>query len=144
MLSDKFYEHSSGSLVDESCMGMARHMARVVGWYTQGGFDDDCGHHHPSGLHYNWTILSVLNENEQGTGEVRYTRCFDAIRVEVSKVSRHLPRPGSSGGLCGCHWHGKQGWILLLGCRPERTHGRRRRWRRGGPRAVDAVHDPIL
>jgi len=105
MLSDKFYEHSSGSLVDESCMGMARHMARVVGWYTMGGFDDDCGHHHPSGLHYNWTILSVLNENEQGTGEVRYTRCFDAIRAEVSKVSRRrLPRSGSSGGLCGCHW----------------------------------------
>ena len=104
-VSDKFYEHSSGSLVDESCMGMARHMARVVGWFTQGGFDDDCGHHHPSGLHYNWTILSVLNENEQGTGEVRYTRCFDAIRAEVSKVSRRrLPRFGSSGGLCGCHW----------------------------------------
>ena len=27
-------------------MGMARHMARVVGWFTMGGFDDDCGHHH--------------------------------------------------------------------------------------------------
>ena len=61
----KFYEHSSGSLVDETCMPMARHVARVVGWYTQGGFNDECGHYHASGLRYNWTILSVLNENEQ-------------------------------------------------------------------------------
>ena len=43
---------------------MARHIGRVVGWYTQGGFRDECGHWHDSGLHYDWYGLSILNEDE--------------------------------------------------------------------------------
>ena len=43
---------------------MADYMARIVEHYTQGGHHDSCGHFHPSGFHYNWTVLSVLNENE--------------------------------------------------------------------------------
>ena len=41
---------------------MARFAARFVGWYTSGGFVDECGAEHKSGFHYNWTYLSVLNE----------------------------------------------------------------------------------
>ena len=41
---------------------MARFAARFVGWYTAGGFVDECGAEHKSGFHYNWTYLSVLNE----------------------------------------------------------------------------------
>eukprot|EP01052_Picozoa_sp_SAG31_P051864 SAG31_NODE_12522_length_935_cov_1.325359_1_plen_265_part_01 len=92
----KFYEQGS-VLVDETCGQMARHMARIVGWYTAAGFHDECGHWHASGLRYNWTILSVLNENEHGTGEVRYTRCFDAIRSEVSRVNPTIQYAGPEG-----------------------------------------------
>ena len=92
----KFYEEGS-ALVDETCESMARHVARVVGWYTAGGFKDECGHHHASGLHYNWTILSILNENEHGTGQVRYTVCFDAIRYEVAKVNPTIEFAGPEG-----------------------------------------------
>jgi hypothetical protein len=92
----KFYEAGS-ALVDETCQSMARHVARVVGWYTAGGFRDECGHRHASGLHYNWTILSVLNENEHGTGQVRYITCFDAIRYQVAKVNPTIQYAGPEG-----------------------------------------------
>ena len=55
-----------GALVDPTCETMARHIGRVVGWYTRGGFTDDCGHWHHSGLHYEWYGLSILNEDEHG------------------------------------------------------------------------------
>jgi hypothetical protein len=29
-------------------------MGRLVGWYTNGGMHDECGHWHASGLHYQW------------------------------------------------------------------------------------------
>lgn len=41
---------------------MAAYMGRLVEHYTAGGHHDSCGHWHPSGFFYNWTILSVLNE----------------------------------------------------------------------------------
>ena len=53
-------------LVDPSCGQMARYFGRLVGWYTAGGFNDECGHWHASGLHYAWHGLSVLNEDEHG------------------------------------------------------------------------------
>ena len=31
-----------GVLADPSCGQMARYLARIVGWYTAGGFHDDC------------------------------------------------------------------------------------------------------
>ncbi len=49
-------------LVDETCGSMARYMGRLVGWYTAGGFTDECGHFHESGLHYSWYGVSILNE----------------------------------------------------------------------------------
>ena len=35
---------NGGALVDKSCQQMARYMGRLVGWYTAGGFEDECGH----------------------------------------------------------------------------------------------------
>lgn len=61
-----------------------------VGWYTAGGFHDECGHFHPSDFHYQWWGLSVLNEDEHGIkpgNGVAYTTCYDAIKVEVTKVN---------------------------------------------------------
>ena len=64
-----FNGYNRGSqLVNESCVEMAAYVARIVSHYTQGGHTDSCGHWHPSGFHYNWTVLSFLNEDEHGTG----------------------------------------------------------------------------
>ena len=69
-------------------------MARVVSHYTRGGHHDACGHWHPSGFRYNWTVLSVLNEDEHGTGQERYTRCFDAIRAAVERINGDIQLAG--------------------------------------------------
>ena len=91
----KFSAYNIGTeLVDETCVDMAKYMARLVGHYTQGGHNDTCGHWHPSGFFYNWTVLSVLNENEHNTGGVRYTTCFDAIREEVEKINTQITLAG--------------------------------------------------
>ena len=38
------------------CVEMGLYMGRVVSHYTAGGHRDSCGHWHPSGFHYNWTV----------------------------------------------------------------------------------------
>ena len=68
-----------------------------MGWYTQGGFADTCGHWHESGLRYPWELLSVLNEDEHGLKPglgLAYTACFDAIKAEVAKIHPTLPMIG--------------------------------------------------
>ena len=82
------------SLVNESCVPLAKYMARVVSHYTNGGHTDECGHWHPSGFHYDWAVLSVLNENEHNTGQSRYTICYDAIRTEVRKFNTRIQLAG--------------------------------------------------
>jgi len=81
-------------LKNETCSEMASYITRWVAHYTAGGHTDACGHHHPSGLYYNWTIVSILNENEHSTGGERYTRCWDAIRVAVEKVNPSITLEG--------------------------------------------------
>jgi len=81
---------NGGELVDKTCGQMARYMGRLVGWYTNGGYRDECGHWHASGLHYDWWGLSVLNEDEhhiEPDDGTAYTQCYDAIAKEVGKVN---------------------------------------------------------
>ena len=84
----------SSVLKDETCGELAAYMTRIVAHYTAGGHHDSCGHWHPSGFHYNWSVLSVLNENERNTMGPRYTRCFDAIREAVRPHHRVPPYLG--------------------------------------------------
>ena len=77
-------------LRDPSCGQIARYFGRAVGWYTRGGFVDECGHNHTSGLFYDWHGLSVFNEDEHGLepeGGIGYSRCFDAIAKEVQRIN---------------------------------------------------------
>ena len=75
------------ALVNESCSDMAGYMGRFVEHYTKGGHHDSCGHWHGAGFTYNWSIVSILNEDEHGTGGQRYTRCFDAVRKVVDQIN---------------------------------------------------------
>ena len=89
----KYYVVGGSPLLDVSCGEMARYAARWVGWYTKGGMVDECGKRHESGLYYPWKFLSVLNENEYYTppgNGVQYTTCWDAWKVEIAKVNRHI------------------------------------------------------
>jgi len=45
-----FYVVHGKPLKDPTCVQMAQYAARYVGWYTAGGFTDECGVFHSSGL----------------------------------------------------------------------------------------------
>jgi hypothetical protein len=105
----KEYEQG-GALVDTTCETMARHIGRIVGWYTLGGFEDECGHWHHSGFKYMWYGLSILNEDEHGIkpeGGVAYTTCYDAVRRQLLKINSSIipVGPEISGG---CSYPGGQ------------------------------------
>ena len=102
-----FEDYNFGTeLVDATCAPMGAFMARIVSHYTRGGHHDDCGHWHPSGFFYNWTVLSVLNENERNIGQAQYTTCFDAIRAAVEKVNDEIQLAGPETVM----WNGGDGY----------------------------------
>jgi len=84
------WDYQQGSeLVDPSGQQVAAYFARVVAWYTQGGFTDELGVRHSSGHHYDLPYWEVLNEPEQEhhlTKEA-YTRIYDAVVAAIRKVA---------------------------------------------------------
>ncbi|MBS1567784.1 MAG: glycosyl hydrolase family 39, partial [Bacteroidetes bacterium] len=75
--------------LDTTGKQIAAYFARVVSWYTQGGFTDELGKFHSSGHHYKIPWWEVLNEPdlEHRISPVLYTRLYDAIVTEIHKVS---------------------------------------------------------
>lgn len=56
-------------------------LGRLVSWYTKGGFTDEFGVFHKSGLYYNISHWEVLNEvnYEHGMSPQYYTDVYDSI-----------------------------------------------------------------
>lgn len=50
--------------VDPTGQQIAEYYARVISWYTLGGFTDEIGQYHRSGYHYDFPWWEVLNEVE--------------------------------------------------------------------------------
>jgi hypothetical protein len=76
-------------LVDPSGKQVADYFARLLSWYTRGGFTDELGKYHSSGHHYKIDYWEVLNEPdlEHRISPQVYTRLYDAIVTEMHKVS---------------------------------------------------------
>ena len=85
-----FWNYTQGTeLVDPSGKQLGDYFARLVSWYTKGGFTDENGKKHPSGYHYQFPIWEVLNEvdfEHQMTPE-QYTERYDAIVSAIRRVS---------------------------------------------------------
>src|SRR6266568_991107 len=67
---------------------VADYFARLLAWYTQGGFTDEFGVRHESGYHYSISYWEVLNEVEfehHMTPET-YTRLYDAVVTAMQHV----------------------------------------------------------
>jgi hypothetical protein len=76
-------------LVDPSGKALGDYYARLVSWYTKGGFTDENGKIHSSGYHYTFPYWEVLNEVEaehQMTPQ-QYTARYDAIVSAIHTVS---------------------------------------------------------
>jgi hypothetical protein len=76
---------------DPSLEEVGEYYARLVSWYTQGGFTDEFGKRHDSGHHYKIDYWEVLNEvdGEHSMTPQTYTRVYDAI---VEAIHRADPK----------------------------------------------------
>ena len=96
------YEQGT-ELRDPSMKEVAEYFARVVSWYTKGGFHDEYGKWHESGHRYKFEYWEVLNEVEYEhtmTPEF-YTALYDAIVTEVRKVAPDMKFVGLALGPSG-------------------------------------------
>src|SRR5215467_11193273 len=76
-------------LRDPSMKEVADYYARLLAWYTKGGFTDEFGKRHESGYHYSipcWEVLNEIDFEHTFTPE-RYTKLYDAIVSEMKKQS---------------------------------------------------------
>ncbi len=73
---------------DPSLKELGDYYARLVSWYTLGGFTDEYGKRHDSGYHYKvpyWEILNEVDFEHNMTPET-YTRVYDAIAGAIRGV----------------------------------------------------------
>ena len=85
-----FWNYTQGTeLVDPSGKQLGDYFARLVSWYTKGGFTDENDKVHTSGYHYSFPIWEVLNEPEfeHKTTPELYTIRYDAMVQAIHKVS---------------------------------------------------------
>ena len=83
------WNYEQGTKLRVSLKTLANYYARLVSWYTRGGFRDQYGHWHHSGYHYHIAWWEVLNEVdfEHKMNVQEYTRWYDAITAAIHKVS---------------------------------------------------------
>ena len=89
------WNYSQGTeLRDPTFKEVADYQARLAGWYTQGGFNDELGQWHASGHHYKIAFWEVLNESDGADQHDMppgyYTRLYDAIVRRVRQVSPQM------------------------------------------------------
>jgi hypothetical protein len=85
-------------LRDPSLKELSDYYARLVAWYTQGGFTDEYGKFHHSGHHYQLDWWEVLNEAdfEHETTPQQYTERYDAIVTAIRSVVPEMKFVGLS------------------------------------------------
>lgn len=83
------WDYEQGTeLRDPSMHEVAQYYARLLGWYTQGGFRDEFGQWHASGHHYKvayWELLNEVEAEHRWSPEA-YTKFYDAVSAAMLKV----------------------------------------------------------
>jgi Glycosyl hydrolases family 39 len=85
-----YWDYTQGTeLKDPSGKDLGDYYARLVSWYTKGGFTDENGKEHSSGYHYSFPIWEVLNEIdfEHTMTPEQYSARYDAIVSAIHEVS---------------------------------------------------------
>lgn len=83
---DGSFDPAHWQLRDPTGKELGDYYARIVSWYTRGGFTDENGRYHHSGHKYDLPWWGVLNEFTF-LGPERYTIIYDAIVSAIRKVS---------------------------------------------------------
>jgi hypothetical protein len=79
-------------LRDPSGAEMADYYARLVSWYTQGGFTDELGHRHESGYHFRfpwWEVFNEIDGEHQPTPQ-EYVAEYDAIVSRLRAIDPQM------------------------------------------------------
>ena len=88
-----FWDYEKGTQFrDPSLKEVADYYARLVNWYTQGGFTDEFGQRHQSDHHYKiayWEVLNEINGEHSMTPQT-YTRVYDAIVEAIRRVDPQI------------------------------------------------------
>lgn len=85
-----WWDYNQGEVLrDETAKEVAGYYARLLSWYTKGGFTDELGVFHKSDHHYDIPYWEVLNEPdlEHNLSPKDYSKMYDAIVGEMKKVS---------------------------------------------------------
>ena len=74
---------------DPTFKEVADYYARLLAWYTKGGFTDELGKRHESGHHYRVAYWEVLNEIEleRDLSPEAYAKLYDAVVTAMKAVS---------------------------------------------------------
>ena len=91
------YEQGT-DLRDPSMKEVSDYFARLVGWYTSGGFTDELGRRHDSGHHYKIDYWEILNEPEyeHAITPQMYTRLYDSVSTSIRRVAPEMKLVGMS------------------------------------------------
>jgi hypothetical protein len=87
------WDYTRGTeLRDPSMKELAEYYARIVSWYTKGGFVDEFGKRHDSGHRYRWDYWEVLNEPdvEHSMSPEQYTARYDTIVAAIREVQPRM------------------------------------------------------
>lgn len=87
------WDYEQGTkLRDPSMKEVADYYARLLAWYTQGGFTDEFGKRHESGYHYSISHWEVLNEVdfEHHFDAESYTRLYDEVVTAMKNVQPEM------------------------------------------------------
>lgn len=83
------WDYEQGSeLHDSTAREVADYYARLLSWYTKGGFTDEFGKKHESGYHYSipyWEVLNEVDFEHQTTAET-YTKVYDGVVTAMRRV----------------------------------------------------------
>jgi hypothetical protein len=77
---------------DASLKEVGDYYARLVSWYTKGGFTDEYGKRHESGHQYKiqyWEVLNEVDFEHQMSPET-YTRVYDAVVSSIRRVEPQM------------------------------------------------------
>lgn len=87
------WNYTQGTVLrDPSCKELADYYARLVSWYTQGGFTDELGVRHNSGYHYKipyWEVFNEIDFEHHPTPE-QYTKSYDAIVSRLHAIDPQM------------------------------------------------------
>jgi hypothetical protein len=99
------YEQGT-ELRDPSMKEVADYYARLVSWYTQGGFKDEYGKRHESRHHHKIKYWEVLNEidYEHKMSPEFYTRLYDALVTAILRVDPKMKFVGLAYAGTSPHW----------------------------------------